>query len=59
MAIGGLLSNLADRFVYGGVRNPVSYGIADWNWADLLSLVGLIICLVYFGLNKLKGGDAR
>lgn len=53
LALGGLMSNLADRVVYGGVRDPIAWGPYWWNLADLAALVGLALCLIYY----VRGGE--
>jgi lipoprotein signal peptidase len=45
LALGGLLSNAVDRFVFGGVRDPIAFGPAWWNLADAAALAGLAVCV--------------
>jgi len=52
LAIGGLVSNLIDRIIYNGVRDPIAYGPAWWNFADLAGLIGLIICIWIFSKKR-------
>jgi len=54
LAIGGLTSNMIDRVMYGGVRDPIAYGPAWWNLADVISAIGLTICVCYWFSDNRK-----
>jgi hypothetical protein len=45
--------------VYGGVRDPIAWGPAWWNLADLLATVGLVVCILHWtrglDLNQERG----
>lgn len=48
LAVGGVASNLIDRALLGGVRDPIAWGPYWWNVADAASAVGLAVCVVCF-----------
>jgi lipoprotein signal peptidase len=54
MMIGGMLSNIGDRIFLGGVRDPVAYGFAWWNWADAAAIIGSTICFICFWIDLIR-----
>lgn len=60
LLVGGAVSNVADRLLFGAVRDFLATPLAVWNFADLAILVGLAgYAWAHLGHRKLADGSTR